>query len=180
MRWLPALAAVAALFLAAAWGYDWVTSSLASAPRPAAVDLYDILIDRSPLTVQTSNDRPRGLHASTVDAVLTSVPLWRRMTLADWNLVPEPVRRRGLDNMLSRYGPILCSPRAWDRMTAADWDDVPQPVRTLAYRQMVDYWAGYLRSRRHLRPAPRARGRYARGDRHVGIVVQPPRAVRQP
>jgi hypothetical protein len=65
------------------------------------------------------------------------------MHLADWNTVPETLRREGLDRMLAKYRPILMNPSAWDAMTASDWDAVPQPIRTVAYRQMVAYWTGY-------------------------------------
>ena len=65
------------------------------------------------------------------------------MHLAEWNTVPDPLRREGLDKMLARYRSLLMNPRVWDGMDAEDWDQVPQPMRTLAYRQMVAYWAGY-------------------------------------
>lgn len=40
-------------------------------------------------------------------------------------------------------------------MGPSDWDEVPPPIRTVAYRAMVDYWAGYYRigRRYELRPA---------------------------
>ena len=65
------------------------------------------------------------------------------MHLAEWNTVPDPLRREGLDKMLARYRGLLMNPRVWDGMDAEDWDQMPQPMRTLAYRQMVAYWAGY-------------------------------------
>jgi hypothetical protein len=65
------------------------------------------------------------------------------MHLADWNPIPEEVREKGLDNMLTRYRSILMNPAAWDTMQATDWDLVPQPIRTVAFRQMLAYWTGY-------------------------------------
>lgn len=65
------------------------------------------------------------------------------MHLADWNLVPEPLRFEGLNNMLLRYRGSLNNPPAWDQMTVFDWDATPQPIRTVAYRRMMAYWAGF-------------------------------------
>jgi hypothetical protein len=101
------------------------------------------LFDLTPVTVTvTAADQRIEWHTS-VHAVRSDWTLWRRMHLADWNAVPETLRREGLDNMLVKYRPILMSPSAWDAMSPTDWDLVPQPMRTVAYRRMIAYWAGY-------------------------------------
>jgi hypothetical protein len=67
------------------------------------------------------------------------------MHLADWNAVPDDLRRSGLEAMVERYGALLANPAAWGLMDAGDWDLVPQPIRTVVYRQMLRYWAAFYR-----------------------------------
>jgi transglycosylase-like protein with SLT domain len=114
-------------------------------PTPQAPNLSDAFVDSTPITVTIATGAPEVQIQTTVDEVLHSVTLWRYMHLANWNLVPEPLRSSGLDNMLHRYRRSLMNPRAWDDMAPGDWDLVPQPIRTVAYRQMVAYWSGYYR-----------------------------------
>jgi hypothetical protein len=131
--------------IAAAAGHEWLrASTLASiplAPAPiATLFAAPISID---VTVSMAGQRApwRTTHAE----LRTSVETWKRMDLADWNVVPASLRDESLDNMLRDYQGILNSPTAWDAMDAFDWDVVPQPIRTVAYRRMVAYWSGFYR-----------------------------------
>lgn len=137
--WLLALAATGA-----AWGFSAFRESVrSSAPAIVTLDLHTLLFPVEPLVVSVEAGGEFAPWHTTADELRKSVPLWRRMHLAQWNFVPDALREEGLTNMLLRYRGILMNPRAWDAMQAADWDDIPQPIRTIAYRQMVAYWAGY-------------------------------------
>ena len=122
---VPALALVVVLLAVPAIGLLWLRHSL-DAPLPdvksAAADLVSVLSDTTPVTIVFTVNGEQRPYVTTADDIRLNVTLWRRMHLADWNTVPEPFLREGLERMLTRYRPILMNPRAWDRMTAADWD----------------------------------------------------------
>lgn len=139
-----ALFAVLLLIAAAIAGAMWLARFLSEPPpAPPPVDPYATLFDPTPVPVSYRVEGMRFTLLTTRFELRHSLGLWRRMRLADWNLVPSPLREDALDAMLARHRTILLNPRAWDSMDAHDWDHVPQPIRTVAYRQMVAYWSGY-------------------------------------
>lgn len=119
------------------------SSDAASIPFVPAIDNSNLFTDHTPLAVTITAAGRRAPWRTTIDEITSSPSMWRRMHLADWNVVPEPLRDEGLDRMLTQYARLLNNPPAWDQMSVADWDAVPQPIRTIAYRRMVAYWAGF-------------------------------------
>jgi hypothetical protein len=127
-----------------AGGLEWVRASVVStAPPVETVALIDVLSDSSAVTITQSAGPVRRWVQTTADDLRLNLSTWRRMTVADWNGVPDPLRSDALERMLARHQDLLMNPTTWDEMTPEAWDAVPQPMRTIAFRQMVAYWAGY-------------------------------------
>jgi hypothetical protein len=114
-------------------------------PSVPAVDPYAAYVDRTPVHISFMAGPERFVEQVTADELRRSPAVWRRMSLADWNGVPEPLRRAALDAMVERYASLLVAPAMWSVMGPTDWDRVPQPIRTAAYRQMVRYWTAHYR-----------------------------------
>jgi hypothetical protein len=117
----------------------------ASWPRPPTIDNTNLFADLTPVIVTISGVGGRAPWLTTVHDVQTAPSLWRRMHLADWNVVPQSLREPTLDAMLCRYAHLLNNPAAWDAMSPYAWDEVPQPIRIVAYRRMMAFWSGFYR-----------------------------------
>lgn len=143
-RVLSAAAAVLVLLVATGAAADrWLRlttfDAIPDAPRATARLFEEPLA----IAVTVSSGTQRAPWVTTDHELRSNVEMWKRMHLADWNNVPQPLRDQALDRMLRRYRHVLNDPSTWDAMTVFDWDDVPQPIRTVAYRRMIAYWSGF-------------------------------------
>jgi hypothetical protein len=114
-------------------------------PVVPVIDPYASFTDATPVDITMTAGTDRLFARVTADDLRDNPAVWRRMHLADWNAVPEPLRSVALDTMIESYASLLANPALWGSMGANDWDYVPQPIRTAAYRQMVRYWSVYYR-----------------------------------
>jgi len=56
-----------------------------------------LFFDRTPVTIAyTVHGQVLESHV-TADDVKGNLTLWRRLHLAEWNQIPDPLRRQGLD-----------------------------------------------------------------------------------
>jgi hypothetical protein len=141
---IACVAVTASLLLGPLAALQWYMRHTATTPPTVrSINPYAVVADTTPVTVTIWAGGPVAEWHTTVDDLRDSPVMWRRMRLAHWNTVPEPLRQQGLDHMLAEYHDLLLNPAVWDAMDASDWDVVPQPVRTVAYRHMMAYWAGY-------------------------------------
>ncbi|MGD9903539.1 MAG: transglycosylase SLT domain-containing protein [Vicinamibacterales bacterium] len=136
-----------ALGLAAVGGYGgliWAGRHFEDPPPAVEAPRWrDLFVDLTPITVRLHGGGADAVWPTTAAEIRGSAVLWRRLHLAQWNEVPDPLRAQGLDALLTRYHDVLFHPEVWDRMSVDDWDQVPQPARTVAYRAMVAYWTGF-------------------------------------
>ena len=144
LRLVHIFTAVIAVALTAIVADRWLRVSTArSTPEPPTLDAVRLFATPTVLNVRVTAASQRAPWITTDAELRSSTEMWKRMHLADWNLVPATLRNDGLDNMLMRYRHVINNPAAWDRMTVFDWDAMPQPIRTVAYRRMVAYWSGF-------------------------------------
>jgi hypothetical protein len=119
---IRALAVVLAVVALPAVGLVWLRHSLETTPPVVPPpDLLSIFFDTTPLTVVFTFEGEQILWQTTADDIRSNLTLWRHMHLAEWNTVPDPLRREGLDTMLARYRGLLMNPRVWEGMDAEDW-----------------------------------------------------------
>ena len=136
-------AGVAILMAVLGWADWWLRATTFESIPASPVRVARLFDTPGAISVTVSTASLSAPWVTTDHELRHSVELWKRMSLADWNGVPGPLRAEGLDNMTRHYRHLLNDPSAWDAMNAFDWDGVPQPIRTIAYRRMIAYWSGF-------------------------------------
>ena len=74
-------------------GVAWLHHRLETTPPVvSAPDLLSIFFDTTPVTVVFNSDGQQVAWRTTADDIRSNLTLWRRMHLAQWNTVPEPLQ----------------------------------------------------------------------------------------
>lgn len=90
------LAIVLALVAFPAVGVIWLRHSLETTPPVVSPpDLLSIVFDTTPVAVVFTFEGQQVLRRTTADDIRSNLTLWRQMHLAEWNTVPDALRRRG-------------------------------------------------------------------------------------
>src|SRR3989304_6679570 len=100
---IRALTVVLALVALPAGGLVWLRHSLETTPPVVPPpDLHSLFFDTTPVTVVFTSGGERVRWHTTADDIRFNLTLWRHMHLAEWNTVPDPLRREGLPRVFGR------------------------------------------------------------------------------
>jgi hypothetical protein len=124
----------------------WFELGVRASPPPVPepqLALLPLLRDTSQLRVDVTEAWRKIPLVVDAEDLFRDPTLWNRMNFDDWDRVPEPLRRKGLDRMVARYRRVTSGPRAWVAMQPRDWDTVPQPVRAMAFVRIAEHRADH-------------------------------------
>ena len=82
------------LVVVAVWVQRWARAPL---PAVAQLDTLAKYVDATAVAVTFMAGGERIRRYASADDLRNNLTLWRRMHLSDWNEIPEPFRRQGLD-----------------------------------------------------------------------------------